>query len=47
MSVKPIPYFFACVGIFAGLGFFWYLSFRAYQERFPDAPAWTFFFQGR
>lgn len=23
-----------------------YLQFKAYRERFPDAPAWTFFFQG-
>jgi len=22
-----------------------YLEYRAYKERFPDAPAWTFFFQ--
>ena len=23
-----------------------YLQFRACRERFPEAPAWTFFFQG-
>jgi uncharacterized membrane protein len=23
-----------------------YLQFKAYQERFPEAPGWTFFFQG-
>jgi hypothetical protein len=23
-----------------------YFEYRAYRERFQDAPAWTFFFQG-
>jgi len=25
---------------------FWWLDFRAYKHRFPEAPTWTYFFQG-
>lgn len=46
-TAKPLLMIFVVIGGIIGLliGAI-YLQFAAYRERFPDAPAWTFFFQG-
>jgi uncharacterized membrane protein YdbT with pleckstrin-like domain len=46
-TAKPLLMIFVIIGGMIGLLISAiYFEFAAYRKRLPDAPAWTFFFQG-